>query len=68
MIGLGGFGAGRTFFQGCVLLDGLMILFDVPPFLVAGLELIAGGGGITTNQVPVTGGAVFVWEDHWGKL
>ena len=50
VIGLGGFGAGRTFFQGRVLLDGFMILFDFPPFLVAGLELIAGGGGITTHQ------------------
>ena len=35
--GLGGFGAGRTFFQGRVLLDGLMVLFDFPPFLLARL-------------------------------
>ena len=54
MIGLGGFGAGRTFFQGRVLLDGLMVLFDFPPFLVARLELIAGGGGVTANQVQAT--------------
>ena len=45
-----------------------MVLFDFPPFLVAGLELIAGGGGITANQVQATGGAVFVCEDHVGKL
>ena len=68
MIGLGGFGAGRTFFQGRVLLDGLMVLFDFPPFWVAGLELLAGGGGITANQVQATAGAVFVCEDHLGKL
>ena len=68
VIGLGGFGAGRTFFQGRVLLDGFMVFFDFPPFLVVGLELIAGGGGIAADQVQATGGAVFVCEDHGGKL
>ena len=68
MIGLGRFGSRWTFFQGGVLLNGLMILFDFPPFLVARLELIAGYGGVTANQVQATSGAVFVCEDHLGEL
>ena len=63
MIGLGGDGLGRRFFQRSILLEGFMIGFHVPSFTIDGGHLVRTKAGVAGHQILNTRTTIFVCED-----
>jgi hypothetical protein len=63
MVGLGGHGLGRRLLQRGILLEGLVLGFHIPSFVIEGGHAITSQGRIAGDQIQAAGRAIFVCED-----